>query len=387
MRPVCLAVAILLVVLSTALLHAQSVELAYTDPITELTESCFPQGIPLRGDAPSGLIEPDYDGAALYGALPLAGTSFPVVVEIGPSGAFLYADTDHSGALKEHAWATVLPDGRYLAELVLYVPYEQGKPTPYRLLIIWEPVYPMVLIYCRGAYYGGSITLGEATHRLAVFDEDTDGRYDDLESGTLLIDVDHDDALLATVDSHEQYRLDEPFNIDGTVYRVVSVASDGSRIEIEACAEWVEEKPSLEPGFPAPGFASADASGREVALDSLRGKIVVLDFWASWCTPCVMELPTIKAIAGRFDDSDVAVVGINLDRSQAVLEQAQYIYQIDYPQIYDGENRAIASLYRIAGIPMTYIIDSEGTIRAKGLHGSELVRMIELLLAHEVEER
>jgi len=379
MRSVRLAVAILLTALSTASLHAEIAELEYIDPITDLTGSCFPQGIPLCGVAPRELIEPEYDGAPLYGSLPLAGVSFTVVIDIGPSGAYLYADTDQSGVLQQAAWEGVLPDGRFLAKLLFHIPYEQGEPTPYRLLLIWEPYYPTVLIYCRGAYYGGSITLGEATYRLAVFDEDTDGRYDDLESGILLIDVDQDDALLTTVDSHEQYRLDEPFNMDGTVYRVVTVAANGSQIEIEESDEWVEEKPSLEVGHPAPVFTATDTGGRKVALHSLRGQTVVLDFWASWCAPCMIELPTMKAIAERFRDSDVAVLGINLDRSQTLFEQARSSYGIDYPQIYDGEDRAIASLYRIAGIPMTYVIDPDGTIQAKALHGTELIELIESL--------
>ncbi len=383
MRSVRLAVAILLTALSTASLHAEIAELEYIDPITDLTESCFPQGIPLRGDAPSELIEPEYDGAPLYGSLPLAGVSFAIVIDIGPSGAYLYADTDQTGVLQEAAWEGVLPDGRFLATLLFRIPCEQGEPTPYRLLLIWEPYYPTVLIYCRGAYYGGSIALGEATYRLAVLDEDTDGRYDDLESGILLIDVDQDNALLTTVDSHEQYRLDESFNIDGTVYRVVTVTADGSQIEIEQSDEWVEEKPVLEVGHPAPVFTAADTGGHEVTLHSFRGQTVVLDFWASWCAPCIMELSTMKAIAERFRNSDVAVLGINLDRSQTAFEQARISYEIDYPQIYDGEDRAIASLYRIAGIPMPYVIDPDGTIQAKGLHGTKLVELIESLSIQE----
>jgi len=266
---------------------------------------------------------------------------------------------------------------------LFHIPYEQGEPTPYRLLLIWEPYYPTVLIYCRGAYYGGSITLGEAAYRLAVFDENTDGRYDDLESGILLIDVDQDDALLTTVDSHEQYRLDEPFNIDGTVYRVVTVAANGSQIEIEESDEWVEERPSLEVGHPAPLFTATDTGGREVALHSLRGQTVILDFWASWCAPCMLELPTMKTIAVLFRDSVVAVLWINLDRSQTAFEQARSSYGIDYPQIYDGKDRAIASLYRIAGLPTTYVIDPDGTIKAKGLHGPELIELIESLPIHK----
>jgi len=94
----------------------------------------------------------------------------------------------------------------------------------------------------------------------------------------------------------------------------------------------------------------------------------------------------MKAIAERFRESGVTVLGINLDRSRTAFEQGRTSYGIAYPQTYDGEDRAIASLYRIAGIPMTYLIDPHGVIQAKGLHGAALIESIEWLAVREEED-
>ncbi len=376
-----LLLTLLLIVGFSPALFSASANLEYTDPITDLTGSCFLQGVRLTTDVPDELSELDFEGTTLYGVIPLAGGSFPIAIDLRSEGAFLFTDPNQTGMLEEIAWEGMSPDGSYLARVVVHIYYKEAAPTPYRLFLIWNPQFPIVLTYCRGAYYGGLVTLDGVTHRLAILDDDTDGRYDDLESGALFIDVDQNGSLLTTMDSHEQYGLDEPFNIDGIVYRVVAVAADGSQIEIEESDDWVEEKLPLEVGHPAPTFAVTDTRGQEVALDALKGQVVLLDFWASWCEPCIAELPTIKAIVDELAADGVTVLGINLDRSEASLNQAVSHYGLTYQQIYDGEDEAISSLYRIVGVPMSYVVDHDGIIRGKGLRGQMLRETIETLLS------
>ena len=373
--------ALLLIVGLSPTLLAASANLEYTDPITDLTGSCFLQGVRLTTDVPDELSELDFEGTTLYGVIPLAGGSFPIVIDLRSDGAFLFTDPNQTGMLEEIAWDGMSPDGRYLARVVVHIYYEEDAPTPYRLFLVWNPQFPIVLTYCRGAYYGGSIALNGVTYRLAILDDDTDGRYDDLESGALFIDVDQDGSLLTTMDSHEQYGLAKPFNIDGRVYRVVAIAADGSQIEIEESDDWVAEKPPLEVGHPAPTFAATDTRGQEVALDALKGQVVLLDFWASWCEPCIAELPTIEAIVAELAADGVTVLGINLDRSVASLNQAVSQYGLTYQQIYDGKDEAISSLYRVVGVPMSYVVDHDGIIRGKGLRGQMLRETIETLLS------
>jgi len=138
----------------------------------------------------------------------------------------------------------------------------------------------------------------------------------------------------------------------------------------------VPPKPPLLVGYPAPTFSGVDAAGVPLSLERLHGSVVVLDFWASWCGPCVSELPTLIEIHEMFADDGVVVLGINLDRSESDFLDAIETYAIAYPQIYDSDTGAIGDLYRISGIPMTYVIDRNGTIVARGLRGDSLLAAV-----------
>ncbi len=363
---------------------AYEANLHYIDSILDLTRACRPQGVKLSATSTPGLSEPDYQGTPSYGAIPLNGDAFPLVLDQGAGGSVLYVDTDRSSVLRKVEWERQLWDGSLLASVPFSVSYEDlNSPPTYRIFLIWNPLTPTVLIYCHASYRSGEIQLGDITYLIALIDDNTDGRYDDLDRDIMFIDTDQDGELFTTADSHEWYWLDEPFNIDGTVYRASSVSPDGSRIAIEKTDDWVAEKPPLEAGFPSPGFTSLDISGKEISLASLKGQIVLLDFWASWCAPCLAELPTIKGIADEYAKDGVVVIGIDLDRSEASFTQAVADYDLSYRQIYDGPDGPISDLYRISGIPMLYLIDQEGIIRGKDLRGEELRQAVQALLRGE----
>ena len=360
---------------------AYEADLHYIDSILDLTGACHPQGVKLSLTSIPNLSEPDYQGTPSYGAILLNGNTFPLVLDRGAVGSILYVDTNRNGVLQRVDWERQLWDGSLLASVPFSVPYEDlDSPSTYRVFLIWSPLTPTVLTYCRNSYRSGKIQLGDVTYLIALIDDDTDGRYDDLDRDVMFIDTDHDGDLFTAADSHEWYWLDEPFNIDGTVYRASSVSPDGSRIAIEETDDWVAEKPPLEVDFPALGFTGLDISGKEISLASLKGQIVLLDFWASWCTPCLAELPTMKGIADEYAKDGIVVIGINLDRSEEYFIQAVADYDLSYRQIYDGPDGPIADLYRISGIPMLYLIDQEGIIRGKDLRREELLQAVQALL-------
>ena len=229
----------------------------------------------------------------------------------------------------------------------------------------------------------GQIELGAVTYKIAVIDENSDGVFDDLDHDQLLIDIDQDGELLTSSDSHERYWLDAPFNIDGTVYAATRVSSDGSEIVIEKSDAWVNTKVPLTIGFTAPDFSVVDADGNDLSLSSLRGKIVVLDFWASWCAPCREELPHVEQVAKDYADRGVVVTGINLDRNKGAFTGAVSYFELTYRQVFDGADGDISSLYRVSGIPMSYLIDRDGIIRGKSLRSGDLKQAIEELLNQE----
>lgn len=361
-------------------------DLSYAEGIIELTGACFIRGIKLETDPPGEVEWPEAEGEAHYGAIQLALESHPVMIDRTEERIWLYVDADRSGTLAPFDWERMLANGSLLASVPLEIAYEDQSTAPYRLFLMWSILTPTVLTYCRDTYREGTIDLDGRTYDLVVVDEDTDGRYDRLEGGILLIDADEDGELLASSDSHERFELNAPFNLGGIVYQVVSVTPDGTHIRMERSDEDVPPKPALLVGFPAPDFETVDSDDHPVSLGRLRGSIVVLDFWAGWCGPCITELPMLKGIVEEFADDGVILLGINLDRSHAEFVAAVAEHGIDYRQVYDGPDGPINTLYRIEGIPMTYIIDREGVIHGRGLRGQQLRAAVEALVAAEEDD-
>ena len=166
----------------------------------------------------------------------------------------------------------------------------------------------------------------------------------------------------------------------GTTYVVTAVAADGSEIVVEESDLAVTMKLPLTVGSIAPTFTASTADGETLLLAELRGRVVLLDFWAGWCSPCERELPVVQALHHAWPETEFVVLGINLDRSEAAMERAVEEHNLTYTQVFDGDD-AISDLYRISGIPMTYVLDRGGMIVARGLRGQELVEAVESELA------
>jgi thiol-disulfide isomerase/thioredoxin len=138
-------------------------------------------------------------------------------------------------------------------------------------------------------------------------------------------------------------------------------------------------------GTPAPDVDGTDLDGKRFKLSDFRGKVVALVFWASWCGPCLQELPHEKELAKRLEGKPFALLGVNCDRTKekarAVLEKEN----ISWPNWYDGDSGAtgqgaIAAHYHIQGLPTVYVLDGDGIIRAKDVRGEALDRAVEKLL-------
>jgi len=367
-------------------------ELRYVDPVSDLLSGCLLQAFRLDTGLPEGAsIAGPPDGSSLVdasglraGKLRFAGGEYTVGVSLGTEGVLLYADTDQDGELTHVSWDGMTNDQRLIATVPLRIYEEPEQERHYPLLLLWDPFVPLVLAYCRGGYTSGTIELDGAGYLVAVVDDNTDGRYDDLDSGTLFIDADQDGELLATMDSHEQFALDEPFNLGGITYAVAEVAPDGTVIVIEQSDRSVPVKAPLIEGAAAPTFTALTVSEASVSLEDFRGRVVLLDFWAGWCSPCVRELPVVQALHDRWSEQGLVVIGINHDRSEAAMERAIETHELTYMQIFDGED-TVSDLYRITGIPMTYLLDREGTIIARGLRGNELTEAVEATFNLDLE--
>jgi len=120
------------------------------------------------------------------------------------------------------------------------------------------------------------------------------------------------------------------------------------------------EHPSL--GNPAPEV-SLQAEGEEaVLLSSLKGKVVVLDFWATWCQPCVIELPLVAKVTSERDDKGVAFFAVNTGESGQAVKNFLDEKNLDIPLVLDDDG-TIGSAYGVSALPHLVIIDAEGTVR------------------------
>lgn len=115
-------------------------------------------------------------------------------------------------------------------------------------------------------------------------------------------------------------------------------------------------------GSIAPEFVLPLLDGNDpVSLSSLRGSVVVLNVWASWCTPCREEAPDLEAAWKAYRDRGVAFLGVNERDNKAAAQSFVREVGITYPSVFDPDGR-IAFLYGFVGLPTTYVIDAEGRI-------------------------
>jgi cytochrome c biogenesis protein CcmG, thiol:disulfide interchange protein DsbE len=113
---------------------------------------------------------------------------------------------------------------------------------------------------------------------------------------------------------------------------------------------------------PAPAFSLERLDGNgELALESLRGQAVVLNFWASWCVPCRDEMPLLEAGWQRWQDRDVAFVGIDVEDLRSDARDFLERFGITYPNVYDGKKSTVGR-YGVTGYPETYFIDARGRV-------------------------
>lgn len=143
---------------------------------------------------------------------------------------------------------------------------------------------------------------------------------------------------------------------------------------VKAYSTRYAEMSKLSEGSPAPDIIMNTPEGNSLSLSSLKGKIVLVDFWASWCKPCRMENPNVVKLYNQYKDKGFEILGVSLDRDKEAWVKAIKEDNLTWKHVSDLGfwNSSVVKQYNISGIPFTVLVDREGNIIAKGLRGAAL---------------
>jgi thiol-disulfide isomerase/thioredoxin len=128
-----------------------------------------------------------------------------------------------------------------------------------------------------------------------------------------------------------------------------------------------------------------DMSGRRWTAEGLRGRVVVLDFWATWCPPCWKEIPWLQKIHDGRDPARVQVIGVSLDvTDRRTLVAWLNRQRVDWPQIWDGSgyDSPLAERFGVGSLPTTILVAPDGRVVATNLRGARLVAAVDTLLTN-----
>jgi len=395
-------VSCLLTTLFSALLIGQAPSVEFHPVLTGAMPKIgffMPQRLTMSATRPESLKNVP-EGAALFGTWEFGGKKFPAI-EIDKGGQPFAVDIDFSGKgdfrqAKPTEWKARPQDSRkpdgfklYMADLMAPSPIGGGKPvqvTFYR----FDPNDAErakvglrdALLYYANYALDGKVTLGGKSYHAMVIDFQTHGEFlrgsgaDKTPPSTaVLIDRNGDGRFNS---NFEMFDAAKPFNIGGTTYEINGVYGGGKRLAIVKSRKVVAEipipapLPTFHPGTKVISFTATDTSGKTVHFpDDFRGKVVMLDFWATWCGPCMGEVPNVVKVYNQMHDKGFEILGISLDNKDTIKQIVPVTQKegMTWNQIADGKfwDADIAKLYGIRAIPAAFIVDGNtGKVVAEG---------------------
>ncbi len=183
------------------------------------------------------------------------------------------------------------------------------------------------------------------------------------------------------VDYQKIIAKNEYLEIKNDLYKNLGVKKNENVLVLEKMNLPKNKLYSTQIGFKAFGFSENDFKTEiPISLDSLKGKYILLDFWATWCSPCIKEIPNLKDLYKNIDKSKFEIISIVGDSPIESLEKLTQNHSISWPQIISNDSNKIKEKYGIRGYPTTFLLNPEGIIVAKNLRGKELEKKVTNLI-------
>ncbi len=127
-------------------------------------------------------------------------------------------------------------------------------------------------------------------------------------------------------------------------------------------------------GSKAPIFECPDVNGKMYGPESFKGKVLLIDFWASWCGPCRAEIPHLKKVYEKYSRNDVEFLSVSIDKGESEWKKALSQENMPWTQVLAPKSGSeVSRLYQFSGIPFLVIIDKEGKISSKFIRGEEAI--------------
>lgn len=131
-------------------------------------------------------------------------------------------------------------------------------------------------------------------------------------------------------------------------------------------------------GHSAPDFSVSTLDGKQLKLSDLKGKLVLMDFWATWCAPCLAELKTLKQAHEKFSRQGLIIVSFSFDQNADTAREFAKKQEMTWLQVWleGAEKSDLARLYGVSAIPATFLIGPDGVVLWRDLRGKDLLREI-----------
>jgi thiol-disulfide isomerase/thioredoxin len=306
----------------------------------------------------------------------------------------LWADADRDGKLTEgERFVLTSPKGP-IASTAFKTPWTSGpfRTWPLRVLRIPAPGgdTPRVLASL-GAHLQGTVDVaGRKTLVRYSIEPDMDLGQIDPKNGELGIDLDGNGTIDSVPGSPEvdlAFNETPVFRVGETYVSVHAIDPAAGRITLRTHPAADYRRIELTLGSVVPDFAFEDFEGKARKLSEFRGKHVLLDFWATWCVPCVQELPTLREAHEKYRARGFEIVGIDRDDDLSAAKAMVGGKKLAWPQATKAStDDLVLKRFRIKSIPVTVLLDPDGKVVSigaqgqPGLRGRELEKTLDTLL-------